>query len=283
MSTSFQRSAYYTRFSAFVITFLFFITSSPLQSQDLDVPYVPTPEPVVEKMLNLANVQSSDYVVDLGSGDGRIVIAAAKRGASGHGIDLDPERIAEARKNAQSEGLDDRLMFMEENLFDTDFTKASVITMYLLPSVNEKLRPELLDKMEPGTRIVSHSFSMGDWEPDKKEEVSPPNSSRTHDVYYWVIPAKAEGEWSWTSNGTDFDMNVEQDFQEITVTLNDENSTSYEIQKQELKGDRITLRAVNSDQSYILSGQVKDSTIDGIIQHHNGDEKSTSPWSASLK
>lgn len=281
MSTSFHRSACFAIFSAFVISLLS-ITASPLQSQDLDVPYVPTPDEVVEKMLDLADVQSSDYVIDLGSGDGRIVIAAAKRGASAHGIDLDPERIAEARENAQSEELDDQTMFMEENLFDTDFTKASVITMYLLPSVNEKLRPELLDKMEPGTRIVSHSFSMGDWEPDKKAEINPENSSRTHDVYYWVIPAKVEGEWSWSSNGTDFNMKIDQQFQKITASLSDGNGSSYDIQKQELKGDRITLRAVNGDQSYILSGQVTDGSIEGLIQHHNGDEKSISPWSATL-
>lgn len=281
MSIFSHRSTYLTTASAFIIGLLF-VAASPLQSQDLDVPYVPTPEEVVEKMLDLADVQSSDYVIDLGSGDGRIVIAAAKRGASGHGIDLDPKRIAEARENAQNEGLDDRLMFMQENLFETDFTKASVITMYLLPSVNEKLRPELLDKMEPGTRIVSHSFTMGDWKADKKAEIKPKNSSRTHDVYYWVIPAKVEGEWSWTTNGTDFDMNVKQQFQEITVTINDGSGSSYEIQKQELKGDRITLRAVNGDQSYILSGQVDGDSIEGIIQHHNGDEKSISPWSATL-
>ncbi|MCW9707249.1 SAM-dependent methyltransferase [Fodinibius salsisoli] len=281
MSTYSHRSTKLSILSVFIFALLF-ITTAPLQSQDLDVPYVPTPNEVVEKMLDLADVQSSDYVIDLGSGDGRIVIAAAKRGASGHGIDLDPERIAEARENAQSEGLDDRIMFMEENLFDTDFTKASVITMYLLPSVNEKLRPELLDKMEPGTRIVSHSFSMGDWKADKKAEVSPPNSSRTHDIYFWIIPAKVAGEWSWSSNGTDFDMNINQQFQEISVRIYDGNGSSYNIQKQELTGDRITLRAVNGDQSYILSGQVTDGSIEGIIQHHNGDDKSIIPWSASL-
>lgn len=281
MSTFSYRSTYLTTVSIFIINLLF-VAAPPLQSQDLDVPYVPTPQEVVEKMLDLADVQSSDYVIDMGSGDGRIVIAAAKRGASGHGIDLDPKRIAEARENAQNEGLDDRIMFMQENIFETDFSKASVITMYLLPSVNEKLRPELLDRLEPGTRIVSHSFTMGDWKADKKAEIKPENSSRTHDVYYWVIPAKVEGEWSWSTNGIDFDMNVDQQFQEITVTVNDGSGSSYEIQKQELKGDRITLRAVNGDQSYILSGQVVGDAIEGIIQHHDGDEKSISPWSATL-
>ncbi len=137
-----------------VLVLGFLISTSNLQAQDLDVPYVPTPNKVVEKMLDLADVNAGDYVIDLGSGDGRIVIAAAKRGATGHGIDLDPDRISEARANAASSEVNDKVMFMEANIFNTDFSNASVITMYLLPTVNEKLRPELLEKLEPPRRFA---------------------------------------------------------------------------------------------------------------------------------
>jgi SAM-dependent methyltransferase len=150
---------------------LMFMMYSCADAQDLDVPYVSTPHSVVEEMLDVASVGSDDYVIDLGCGDGRIVIAAAERGAYGHGIDLDPERISEARKNAKAAGVQDKVMFLQEDLFKTDFSRANVITMYLLSSVNLKLRPILLERLEPGTKIVSHNFDMGDWKPDKKVRV----------------------------------------------------------------------------------------------------------------
>ncbi len=265
----------------FILTVgILFLASPQLDAQDLDVPYVPTPQNVVERMLDLADVTPSDYVIDLGSGDGRIVIAAAKRGATGHGIDLDPERISEARENAVDQGVNDQIMFIEGNLFNTDFTEASVITMYLLPTVNRKLRPELLDKLQPGTRIVSHSFDMGDWQPDK-EVVVTENGGSSHDIYYWVIPAKAGGTWNWSVNGTSFTMDVDQNYQEITVNLTDGNGTSYNIQKESLQGERITVRAVNGNQNYIFSGRVEGDQIIGTMQSHNGDNKVFSPWAAS--
>ncbi len=260
---------------------LLFIPSQ-LTAQDLDVPYVPTPENVVEQMLDLVDVQPSDYVIDLGSGDGRIVIAAAKRGATGHGIDLDPQRIAEARDNAIENGVDDQIMFIEGDLFETDFSKASIITMYLLPSVNEKLRPELLDKLEPGTQIVSHSFDMGEWEPDKEKVVDVNGPSGTHDIYYWVIPAKVDGSWSWSSNGTYFNMDISQEFQEINVNLSDRDGNSYNIEKAQLQGKRINIRATRGNENYIFSGRVEDGTINGMVQRHRGDNKSLSSWEATL-
>jgi SAM-dependent methyltransferase len=148
-----------------------------------DVVYVPTPVPVVNEMLRLANVKSNDVVYDLGSGDGRIVIAAAQeRGASGVGIDINPERIREANQNAQNAGVSDRVQFRQQDLFQTDFSKATVVTLYLLPELNVKLRPKLLRELKPGTRIVSHAFDMGDWKPQQVVEVN----GRT--VYYWVVP-----------------------------------------------------------------------------------------------
>lgn len=152
-----------------------------------DVPYVPTPEPVVEKMLELAKVGPNDLVYDLGSGDGRIVIAAAKKhGARGIGVDIDPERVREARENAKAAGVTDRVQFREGDLFKMDLSGATVVTLYLLPDVNMKLRPKLLKELKPGTRIVSHSFDMGDWAPEQKVQVE----GRT--IYYWTIPEKPQ-------------------------------------------------------------------------------------------
>src|SRR5262245_31362561 len=150
-----------------------------------DVPFVPTPEKVVEGMLQLAKVGPKDVVYDLGSGDGRIVIAAAKNhGARGVGIDIDPERIREARDNARRAGVADRVEFREGDLFKADIRDASVVTIYLLSGINMKLRPKLLADLKPGTRIVSHAFDMGDWKPQATQKVG------TSTIYYWVVPEK---------------------------------------------------------------------------------------------
>jgi SAM-dependent methyltransferase len=150
-----------------------------------DVPYVPTPQEVVDEMLKMAAVGKNDVIYDLGCGDGRIVITAAQKyGARGVGIDIDPQRIAESNANAQKAGVTDRVKFMEQDLFTADFKQATVVTLYLLPAVNLKLRPKLLAELKPGTRIVSHAFDMGDWKPDKTSVVD----GRT--IYYWVVPEK---------------------------------------------------------------------------------------------
>lgn len=150
-----------------------------------DVPYVPTPQDVVDEMLKLAKVQKGDILYDLGSGDGRIVITAAERYAvEGVGIDMNPERIREARENAEKKGVTNRVRFLEQDLFDADISKATVVTLYLLPSVNLKLRPKLWRDLKPGTRVVSHSFMMGDWQPEKQVNVNGRN------IYFWTIPAK---------------------------------------------------------------------------------------------
>ncbi|KAA5541300.1 SAM-dependent methyltransferase [Adhaeribacter rhizoryzae] len=150
-----------------------------------DVPYVPTRQTVVDAMLILAKVTKNDVVYDLGCGDGRIVITAAKQyGATGTGIDINPERIKEANQNAQAAKVTDKVKFEQADLFETDFSKASVVTLYLLPSVNLKLRPILLKQLKPGSRIVSHAFNMGDWEPEQKIEVDGST------IYYWTVPEK---------------------------------------------------------------------------------------------
>lgn len=152
-----------------------------------DVPYVPTPSKVVEEMLNVAGVTGNDFLYDLGSGDGRIVITAAQKfGTQGVGIDINPKLIQEAFNNAQKAGVTDRVQFLQQDLFKADLSKATVVTLYLLRSVNLKLRPKLLKELKPGTRIVSHSFDMGDWKPDRVVIVD--NGDRKHVLFYWVVP-----------------------------------------------------------------------------------------------
>jgi 16S rRNA G966 N2-methylase RsmD len=153
-----------------------------------EVPYVPTKELVVDKMLEMADVKGTDVLWDLGSGDGRIPITAAKRfGTRGVGVDIDPERVKEANENARKNNVTDKVRFIEEDLFNVDFSEATVVTLYLLPEVNLRLRPKLLDSLKPGTRIVSHNYDMGNWQPEKVEVVKMSDND-DHIVYFWRVP-----------------------------------------------------------------------------------------------
>ena len=149
-----------------------------------DVVWVPTPQALVDKMLDMAKVTAADTVIDLGSGDGRTVITAAKRGARALGIEYNPDMVELSKRNAEKAGVAGKANFMKADLFESDFSQATVITMYLLPTINLKLRPKLLRDLKPGTRIVSHSFDMGDWKPEKRSDLN------GETIYYWVIPAR---------------------------------------------------------------------------------------------
>lgn len=163
----------------------------PAPSRAPDVPYLPTDEEIVKVMLDVAQVTKDDVLYDLGSGDGRIPITAAVRfGTRGVGIDIDPARVAEAKANALRAGVADRVRFIEADIFEADFKDATVVTLYLLPEVNLRLRPKLLADLKPGTRIVSHNYDMGDWKPDKAIRVDFPFGS-SHTVYFWVVPARS--------------------------------------------------------------------------------------------
>ena len=167
------------------LKFLIVFLIVPFWSHAQDVVYVPTSDTVVDAMLKLANVRSGDVVYDLGSGDGRIVIAAAKDyGARGVGIDIDPERIAESNENAAKAGVTDKVKFIKADLFESDFSEANVVTLYLLSKLNERLKPMLMEQLKPGTRVVSHAFDMGDWEPDQTQFVDGTT------IYLWTIPEK---------------------------------------------------------------------------------------------
>jgi precorrin-6B methylase 2 len=166
-------------------------------AQARDVPYVPTPAPVVEQMLDLAGVSAGDVVYDLGSGDGRIVVAAARRqGVRAVGVDIDPVRVLQGRRNAARAGVARQARFYQADLFEVDLRQATVVTLYLFSTVNMQLRPKLLDELRPGARVVSHAFGMGDWEPDQTVAVEHRGQSFT--LYLWIVPAQVEGTWTGT-------------------------------------------------------------------------------------
>ena len=211
------------------------------------VPYVPTPQEVVDRMLDMAKVGPHDYLIDLGSGDGRIVVTAArKHGTRGFGVDLNPTRIQEANDNARRAKVTDKVAFYQRDLFETDLDSATVITMYLLPQVNLELRPKLL-KLKPGTRLVSHDFDMGDWQADSHVKVESKEkyggSGGTSDVYFWVVPAAVAGAWQWElrASGKEqaaYELKLEQRYQAISGTISVGGGTA-KITNARLRGDQI--------------------------------------------
>lgn len=180
---------------------------------DLDVPYVPTPRPVVEAMLDLAALTQQDYLIDLGSGDGRIVVAAARRGARALGVDIDPVRVSEGYAAAQLADLGQRASFRRQDIFETPLREATVVTAYLLPAINLRLRPRLLTELRPGTRVVTHAFSMGDWQPDEHRVIDGRN------IYLWIVPAVVGGAWTLTDGGAAMALSVDQQFQRASGTI----------------------------------------------------------------
>jgi hypothetical protein len=228
--------------------------------QGKDVVWVPTSEKLVEKMLDLAVVKPDDYLIDLGSGDGRTVIAAAKRGATALGIEYNPDMVALSKTRAAEAGVSERATFVVADLFASDFTRATVITMFLLPDINVRLRPQILD-LAPGPRIVSNTFTMGDWEADRQETVADCVSWCT--ALFWIVPAKVSGAWQ-TPDGP---LTLEQQFQNLTGTL---GATA--ITGGRLNGDEIQFQV--GDVHY--AGRVTGGAIEGTV---SGGRSGT--WSAT--
>jgi len=219
-----------------------------------DVIWVPTPQELVDKMLDMAKVTPQDYVIDLGSGDGRTVIAAAKRGAHALGIEYNPDMVDLSRVNAANAGISDRATFMKADLFETDFSKATVITMFLLPEINMKLRPKLLE-MRPGTRVVSNSFDMGDWEPDESATVK--GSCQYYcTALLWIVPAKVEGRWRIGEG----ELALTQHFQKLSGTLTT-NGKNMPISAGKMIGEQITFRAGGT----VYSGRLSNNVIEGTV------------------
>jgi hypothetical protein len=187
---------------------LVFALGAPSPARADEVPFVTTPDNVVDAMLSIAGVGAQDNLVDLGSGDGRIVIAAAKKhGARGLGIEYDKELIAQSRASAKRAGVADKAKFLKQDIFASDISKATVVTMYLLPEVNLDLRPRILFELRPGTRVVSHDWNMGDWEPDDRRVIPAPGKTfyplMQSTVYLWIVPARIAGYWRGTLTGPD--------------------------------------------------------------------------------
>lgn len=244
---------------------LTFMAGSAVAQTDprLDVPFVPTREEVVQGMLEMGQVEEGDLLYDLGSGDGRIVITAAKeRGVKGVGVDLDPQRIREARANAKWEGVEDQVEFIQGNLFNTDFSKATVVTMYLLPDVNLRLRPRILNELKPGTRVVSHAFDMNEWEPDEKARIEGSY------IYMWIVPAKVAGAWEWeTDDGNRYQVELDQQFQEVSGKAWVDGRPA-QLTKAELRGDRLqlTIQPEDSDAPQTFTARYDDGRLLGLAE-----------------
>jgi len=231
-----------------------------------DVVWVPTPQALVDKMLDMAKVTPKDYVIDLGSGDGRTVITAAKRGARALGIEYNPDMVELSKRNAANEGVSDKANFVKADLFESDFSQATVITMFLLPEINLKLRPRILD-LKPGTRIVSNSFTMGEWTADETATLSGGCTSWCT-ALFWIVPAKAEGTWQLRQG----DLTLKQDFQLISGTLRS-GSNTMPITNGRLRGDQISFSAGGAQ----YTGRVNGNAIEGTVKSGGSNSK----WNAT--
>ena len=239
-----------------------------------DVIWVPTPDEVVDRMLRMAQVTKDDFVVDLGAGDGKIAIAAAKNfGARSMGIEYNPDMAKYAQGNVEKAGVSARAKIMQADIFATDFTQATVVTMYLLPGLNMKLRPQIL-QMRPGTRVVSHSFTMDDWQPD---ETSSMDGRR---AYFWIVPAPVMGSWALEVGADKRELTLEQRFQKIEGSIA-YGSTQVGLREPALRGPAISFSYV--DQAGVrrdFTGRVNGGRMEGSFRADNGGE---GRWAATKK
>ena len=263
--------------------FLVMLSTAGLQQKRPEVPFVPTPDNVVAAMLEMAGVDKDDVLYDLGCGDGRIVITAAKElGCRGVGIDIDLTRIQESRINASNAGVSDSVEFFQMDLFEADISQATVVTLYLLSKVNLRLRPKLFRELRPGTRVVSHDFSMGEWKPEKssvieeKVDYVPFQDTRfiddywnNHTLYFWIIPANVSGIWKWTmptlSGKVPYSLTIDQNFQELKgKAYHGSASIPLEIRNGKINGDRLEFTLERKGQ-----GHTDKMHFEGIVKNHN--------------
>ncbi len=257
------------------------LPAAPVAAQDDNfTPFVISGDEVVHRMLRMADVGPGDYLIDLGSGDGRIPIAAAKRyGARGLGVDLDPPLVELARKNAVLEGVASKVTFEVKDLFETDLSKATVVAFYLLPNVAMQLRPKLLKELKPGTRIVAHDYNLGDWLPDEWTSIRVPDKPVApvgiSEVFLWVVPGDARGRWTSDIGGERIAIEIEQRFQMIQARISTDRAPGasdgppLEVRAARLRGDEIHLvvsgKLGGRDGVHRLAGRIRDANIEGEI------------------
>lgn len=274
-----------------IVTGCFFLLASfaslnRLQAQEfhLDVPFVPTPYEVIEDMLRFAELKKGDILYDLGCGDGRIVIEAARRaGVRAVGIDIDPQRIKESRENARMAGVDHLVEFRRADIFQSDFSEATLITMYLLPDVNLRLRPALLS-LKPGTRIISHQFDLDEWQADRMTYV--PVDLYVHTVFLWIVPANVSGIWDWSlklgPKKTDCRLEINQSFQYFSGKLY-LGEQVLSIPATRVEGPRVEFSVIlpdTEDTEIVFSGQAEGDRLTGTVTQIQGKKNSRQPWMA---
>jgi SAM-dependent methyltransferase len=225
---------------------------------EYDVPFVPTPHALVQRMLDLAQVAAADYLIDLGCGDGRIAVAAAQRGARALGVDLNPLRIQEAAAAARIAEVESRVVFRRQDLFRTPIYEASVVALYLLPDINLQLRPRLLTELRPGSRVVSHAFDMGDWRPEAEETLD------GRRIFLWIVPGVAGGSWAVTdADGGQYALEIEQRFQEVTGSLTGAGRVM-ELRNPVLRGTRLSFTVETAAGPRDWRGTIEDAAIAGV-------------------
>ena len=253
----------------------------PVPTAEVPTPYLPSTRVAVEEMLRLAEVQASDLVVDLGSGDGRIPItAAAAFGARGYGVDIDPMLVAEANENARNAGVADRVRFEQKDVFETDIREASVVTLYLLSGLVNRLKPKLMKELKPGTRIVAHDFGFSDWTPDRSVNIS-------KNYLLYIVPAAVEGAWrlhAETAEGeATYEVDISQDHQKIRGGAREGGAGFLPLFEARLTGDRIGFVIVDGGHAHHFDGRVRGSFMEGSVRYGIGRDAVTRSWRAQRR
>jgi len=241
----------------------------------LDVPYVPTPDEIVDEMIRMAGITEKDIVYDLGCGDGRIVIAATRKtGARGVGVDIDPDRIAECLVNAKEARVGDKVKFIQQDLFKTDFSEATVLALYLLPELNVKLRPRILNELKPGSRVISHNYSMGDWLPDKARHMD-----GGHTIYLWTVPANVGGTWDCRLKNegariySKRTLKLDQGYQIVTGSISAPGGPAA-ISNVRLNGADLSFtlyqKGPQGNESFVFRARVKGNALEGTFESAGG-------------